>query len=96
MAHPEINIQHTAKLARLRLTESEATQFHSQLSKILDYMSALDAHDFSDVEPTAHASPVYDVWRNDETLPSFTAEQALLNAPKHQAGQFLISRVVDE
>ncbi len=96
MAHTVLNIQHTAKLARLKLTESEATKFHAQLSKILDYMSTLDAHDFSGIEPTAHAMPVYDVWRNDEPHQDFTNQQALANAPKQNAGQFLISRVVDE
>lgn len=96
MAHPVVNIQHTAKLARLKLTGTEATQFHAQLCKILDYMSALDTHDFSDVEPTAHAMPVYDVWRSDKPRQDFTNAQALANAPKQNSGQFLISRVVDE
>lgn len=96
MAHSDIDIQHTAKLARLKLTESESVKFHDQIGRILDYMSALDAHDFSDVEPTAHAMPVYDVWRSDEPHQDFTHEQSLSNAPKQNAGQFLISRVVDE
>lgn len=96
MPQAHLDIQHTAKLARLQLTEAEAAKFQTQIEGILDYMRALDAHDLSNVEPTAHAMPVYDVWRDDEPRESFTTEQALANAPKKAQGQFLMPRVVEE
>src|SRR5688572_28930237 len=88
MAQAHLDIQHTAKLARLQLTAAEATKFTAQIESILDYMRTLEAHDLSGVEPTAHAMPVYDVWRDDEPRESFTNEQALANAPKKAQGQF--------
>jgi aspartyl-tRNA(Asn)/glutamyl-tRNA(Gln) amidotransferase subunit C len=96
MAQAHLDIQHTAKLARLQLTEAEAAKFTTQIESILDYMRTLEAHDLSGVQPTAHAMPVYDVWREDVSRESFTNEQALANAPKKSHGQFLMPRVVEE
>ena len=96
MPHPEIDIHHTAKLARLKLTDEEATKFQAQLGNILNYMDALDKHDLSGVELTAHVMPVYDVWREDVPSAGLSSEQALSNAPKKSNGQFLITRVVEE
>jgi len=96
MPHPEIDIHHTAKLARLKLTDEEAAKFQAQLASILDYMDALNKHDLSGVDLTAHAMPVFDVWRRDEAKEGLTVEQALSNAPKKSNGQFLITRVVEE
>lgn len=96
MAQAHLDIKHAAKLARLHLTDEEAVTYQRQLDKILDYMRALDAHDLTAVEPTAHAMPVYDVWRDDCPRESFANEQALANAPKKLQGQFLMPRVVEE
>lgn len=96
MSTSEINIQHTAKLARLQLTEEETARYQSQIAGILDYMKVLEAHDLSGVEPTAHAMPVYDIWREDTSRDCFSAEEALSNAPRKAQGQFLITRVVEE
>jgi aspartyl-tRNA(Asn)/glutamyl-tRNA(Gln) amidotransferase subunit C len=96
MSEAHLNIQHTAKLARLHLTDEEAVKFTAQIENILDYMRTLEAHDLSGVEPTAHAMPVYDVWRDDEPRESFTNAEALANAPRKAQGQFLMPRVVEE
>ncbi len=90
-----IDIQRIATLSRLKLTPEEATSYEAQLSKILDHMSVLEAYDLTDVEPSAHAMPVFDVWREDISRPGFTAEQALANAPKKTLDQFTIGKVVE-
>lgn len=95
-SQPHLNIEHTARLARLQLTAEEATKYRDQIEKILGYMTTLDAHDLSDAEPTAHAMPVYDIWREDVSRESFTNAEALANAPKKAQGQFLMPRVVEE
>lgn len=94
MAH-HIDIQHTAKLARLKLTDQEAVKYEAQLAKVLDYMETLEGHDLSGVELTAHAMPIYDVWREDVPVEGLDRAEALSNAPRKTAGQFLISRVVE-
>ena len=96
MSSPVLDIQKISRLARIKLTADESTRYEKQLVRILDYMNVLEAHDLSHVEPTAHAMPVYDVWRADESRESFTNEQALANAPRKSAGQILMPRVIEE
>ena len=96
MSQPVLDVHKVARLARLDLTEEEAAQYQDQLAKVLDYMTVLESHDLSAVEPTQHAMPVYDVWREDEPAPGFTMPEALANAPRKSADQFLMPRVVEE
>ncbi len=96
MSQHHIDILRVATLARLKLTDEEAAKYTGQLEHILDYVSALNAHDLSNVEPTAHAMPVFDVVRQDKPADSFTSAQALDNAPKKSQRQFQMPRVVEE
>ena len=80
-----MDIPHIANLARIELTDDEASRFDSQLSQILEYVEKLKELDVSDIEPTAHAYPVFDVVREDVADDkSFTAEEALSNAPAQE------------
>ena len=95
MSAPVIDIQKIATLARLKLSPEEADLYQTQLAKILDYMDVLARYDLGDVEPTAHAMPVHNVLRRDESRPSFSSAEALSNAPKSSHGQFQIPKVVE-
>lgn len=96
MSQPVLDVRKVARLARLDLTVEEEAQYQDQLAKVLDYMSVLERHDLSAVEPTQHAMPVYDVWREDEPTAGFTMPEALANAPRKSSDQFLMPRVVEE
>lgn len=96
MSQHHIDIHHVAKLSRLKLSDAEAATYGAQLDKILDYIAALDAHDLDAAMPTAHAEPVFDVWREDIPRPGFTNAEATANAPKKSQGQFQMPRVVEE
>jgi len=91
----QIDIHHVAKLARLSLTNEEATRYESQLNGILTYIDTLTRYDLDGVEPTAHAMPVYDVLRADEPRAGLTQDQALSNAPKRIADQIQIPKVIE-
>ena len=95
MSSHAIDIQRIATLSRLKLTAEEAASYEAQLSKILDHMDVLARYDLDGVEPSAHAMPVFDVWREDASRPGFTAEQALSNAPRRTPDQFMIGKVVE-
>ncbi|MFA6543372.1 MAG: Asp-tRNA(Asn)/Glu-tRNA(Gln) amidotransferase subunit GatC [Limisphaerales bacterium] len=47
------------------------------------------------VEPTAHAFPMVNVFRPDETRPGLSNEDALRNAPKKASGLFVVPKVVE-
>ena len=95
MYAPVIVIQIVATLARLKLTDEEAALYQSQLGKILDYMDVLARYDLGGAEAAAHAMPLTDVLRPDESRPSFTRDEALANAPKQALGQFQIPKVIE-
>ena len=91
----EIDVAHVARLARLNLTEEETTLFQAQLRRVLDYAEKLRQADTSEVQTAAHAAPVFDVLRDDEPRPWFTAEEALSNAPRQANDLFVVPKVVE-
>ena len=91
-----MDIPHIANLARIELTDDETARFDSQLNQILEYVEKLKELDVSDIEPTAHAYPVFDIVREDVTHDeSFTAEEALSNAPAQSKNQFKVPKVME-
>jgi aspartyl-tRNA(Asn)/glutamyl-tRNA(Gln) amidotransferase subunit C len=94
-ADSEINIDYVANLARLALTPEEKIRYARQLGDILHYVEKLKAVDVTGVEPTAHASPVFNVWREDIPQPGLTVEQALRNAPAQRQQMIVVPKVVE-
>jgi len=90
-----LDVAHVAKLARLHLTEEETKLFQTQLGRILEYAEKLREPDTSAVEETAHAVPVFDVFREDEPRGWLSAEEALQNAPRQANGLFIVPKVVE-
>jgi len=95
MAATEIDIKYVAHLARLHLTPEEEQKFGAQLGHILGYMTKLNELDISQVEPTAHAIPLVNVLRSDQSRPSLSNEEALRNAPAKANGLFLVPKIVE-
>ena len=95
MSAPDFDIHYVAQLARLKLSPEEETQLGAQLGNILGYIAKLKEVDVTGVEPTAHAFPMVNVFRADETSPGLTNEDALRNAPKQASGLFVVPKVVE-
>ena len=66
----KIDTQKIAKLARLKLTETEREKLDGYLEQVIDYIDQLNQLDTSNVQPTSHVLPVHNVFRNDETSKS--------------------------
>jgi len=92
---PDLNIDHVAKLARLALTPEEKTRYSAQLGDVLAYIETLKEVDVSGVEPTAHAFPLYNVWREDKAEPGLPVEKALMNAPAQKENMISVPTVVE-
>lgn len=88
-------VRNVARLARLKLTESELEMFTAQLGQILEYVHILDQLDTSDVEPMAHAVDVANVFREDVPRESLPREAALANAPKTDGQAFLVPPILN-
>ena len=89
------DVKYVAHLARIALTPAEEEQFGAQLSNILGYIEKLNQIDVSQIEPTAHAVPLVNVFRADEVRPSLSNEEALATAPAKANGLFIVPKIVE-
>lgn len=88
-------VKHVAKLARLYLSDREMEQMTADMGGIIDFADQLNELSTDGVEPTAHAIPVHNVFREDELLGSFDREKLLKNAPQRDEECYLVPRVVE-
>ncbi len=95
MAQVSIDVKYVARLARLSLTPAEELQMQAQLGDIIGYIEKLKEVDVTNVEPTAHAFPMVNVTRPDETQPSLSHDAALQNAPAQANGLFIVPKIVE-
>lgn len=91
----DFDVSYVAQLARVRLTEAEAELFQKQLADVLQYVEKLSEIDVTHVDATAHAIPVFNVFRDDDPRDWFTAEEALQNAPRKSNNLFIVPKVVE-
>lgn len=90
-----IDIDHLATLARLALTDEEKAKFAAQLGDILAHVEQLKEVNVDGVEPTAHATPIFNVLQADVPRPGLSVEDALRNAPARRDNRVLVPRVVE-
>lgn len=91
----EMDLSRVVKLARIELTPEEERRLAPQLSEVLKYIEKLNELDVSGVEPTAHATPLSNVMREDEPRDSLSQQDALRNAPKAANGLFVVPKIVE-
>lgn len=89
-------VKHVAKLARLGMTKEEVDVFASQLSVILENIAKLQEVDVSGVSPTAHASRLNNIMRQDIPQPSYPPEVLLANAPEQEDNYLKVPAVLEE
>ena len=90
-----IDVAYVAHLARLYLSDGEIAEFQGQMEQILKYVDELKALDVLGIEPTAHAVPVHNVFREDVVKPSLDRDQVLNNAPDHRNDQFVVPKIIE-
>ena len=89
------DVDHVAKLARLTIEDAELDLFTEQMGAILSYVETLNALDTDQCTPTAHAVPMANAFRDDESLPSLGLEPALANAPHRTGSYFMVPAVIE-
>jgi len=88
-----IDVRHLAELARLSLTEEEATALEIDLKKIVAYVDELQSIDVSGVSPTAAVIDARET-RADDLIPSLSQSDALASAPESEEGAFVVPAFV--
>lgn len=89
-------VEHIAKLARLGLKDEEIDTLGQQLSVILENIAILQEADVSGVPPTAHASRLHNIMRDDIPQPSYPPEALLANAPAQEDNCLKVRAVLEE
>ncbi len=91
------DIEHIAKLARLKLSDREIEKYRGELSDILKYINLLQEVDVKNIEPTAQVTGLEDVFRDDkiEDWNRKEREDALKQAPGLENGQIKVKRILE-
>lgn len=90
-----MDVRDVAHLARLHLTDEEVETFQGQLDDILAYVHQLKELDVDGIEPTAHAIPVQNVYREDEIRESLDHDVVMGNAPAVFGDEFKVPKIVE-
>ncbi len=90
------DVAHLAQLARLDLTAQELDLYVGQLSVILDAVAEVTGVAADGIEPTTHAVPLTNVYRDDAVRPGLTHQDALAGAPAVQDGRFRVPQILGE
>lgn len=91
-----MDVGYVAKLACIDLSDEEKALFQGQLDQVLHYVEQLNELDVGDVEPTAHAIPVYNVLRKDKLGTSLKHEAVMANAPSVADGHIRVPKILDQ
>jgi aspartyl-tRNA(Asn)/glutamyl-tRNA(Gln) amidotransferase subunit C len=89
-------IIHTARLARIALTDEEITAYGDQIVRILQYIDQLKELEVGAVEPFVHPGKEENVLRKDMAAKPLTTEEALRNAPERVGDYFCTPKVISE
>ena len=89
-------VEKVAGLARLTVTQEEKERFSEQLSSILTHMDALNKVSTEGGADRALGEEYGNVLREDKVQPSFSQEEALLNAPQRHSGFFKVPKILGD
>jgi aspartyl-tRNA(Asn)/glutamyl-tRNA(Gln) amidotransferase subunit C len=89
------DVDHIAHLARLAVSEAEATEYVTKLSRILEFVDQLRQADTAGVEPMAHPLAMAQRLRPDEVTETDQRDRVQRNAPFAEHGLYLVPRVIE-
>jgi aspartyl-tRNA(Asn)/glutamyl-tRNA(Gln) amidotransferase subunit C len=87
-------VEHIAKLAKLKFDENEIDDFTSQLNTILEYVDKLNELDTENVSPLSHPIEGQNVFREDILKESIPTSEALKNASQKNNEYFKVPKVI--
>jgi aspartyl-tRNA(Asn)/glutamyl-tRNA(Gln) amidotransferase subunit C len=90
------DVAHVAHLARLGLGDDELALLEGQLNHILEQYAKLAELDTDSIEPTAQTIELENILREDVVRPSFTAAEALANAPARDGDFIVVPAIIGE
>lgn len=99
----ETEIEHIAKLARIKITGAEKQKYSTELSKVLGYVEKLNELDTDKVAETSQVTGLTNVfrddvandeWKTDKDVAKNT-EKLLANAPDVKDDYIKVKKILD-
>ncbi|TCD14489.1 Asp-tRNA(Asn)/Glu-tRNA(Gln) amidotransferase subunit GatC [Oricola cellulosilytica] len=88
-------VKRVAKLARIAVTDDEASSLEGELNTILGFVEQLNEVDISGVEPMTSVIPMEMRKRKDAVTDGDKADDITANAPASEDNFFLVPKVVE-
>ncbi|MBW1805958.1 MAG: aspartate--tRNA ligase [Deltaproteobacteria bacterium] len=88
-------VNHVAKLARLRLSDPDSKLFQKDLNSILQYIATLEDLDTDNVSPMSHVLETENVWREDISGESKDTDPLLSNAPMREKDYYKVPKIIE-
>lgn len=90
------DVERIAHLARLNLTAAEVPIYAESLSRIMDFVGQLESAETGGIEPMAHPLPgLSQPLRPDQVLETDHRDRYQQNAPRVEAGLYVVPRVIE-
>ncbi len=89
-----MDIEHLAKLSRLKLTDAEKEKFSNQMGTIIEYIEKLSELDTENVEPTANVLGLSNVFREDVARKPLTNQAPINDSPAHSKGHYEVPKII--
>jgi len=88
-------INHIAKLSKIKLNEKEIEDFSKEFTETLEYLEIIKEVDLEGVEPTYFINTNKNPLREDIVEESLPLEEVIKNAPDEKYGYFKLPNVMD-
>jgi aspartyl-tRNA(Asn)/glutamyl-tRNA(Gln) amidotransferase subunit C len=88
-------VKRVARLARIAVTDAEATALQSELNTILGFVEQLNEVDVAGVEPMTSVVAMDMKKRDDVVTEGDQASRILANAPAREGDFFVVPKVVE-
>jgi aspartyl-tRNA(Asn)/glutamyl-tRNA(Gln) amidotransferase subunit C len=88
-------VLYIAKLARLRLADSEVERMRRDLDAILGYVDSLGQLDTAGIPPTTHVLEIATPLRRDQVVGVLPVAEVVRNAPEHTDSAMVVPKVLE-
>ncbi len=95
MALDNETVQTIARLARIKIDQSDVDKTRASLENILDLVAQMEAVDTSGIEPMTHPFDATMRLRADEVSESDQRDRFQAIAPSTERGLYLVPKVID-
>ncbi len=87
-------IEHLAKLSRLRFSDNDLLSFSQSLDEIFAYANSLQKINTEGIEPSAHAIPLKNVFKEDTVIAYKNIDKLFEIAPEVENHSFKVPRIL--